>query len=133
MTVQLNHTIVWCRDKIKSSSFLTEILGLPPATVFGPMMVVPLGNGASLDFYAQDNEIAMQHYAFLVSEEEFDQILARVRERGMTFWSLPGKQFRGEINHVDGGRGFYFDDPDGHFLEVITRPYGGLAGSFGTY
>ena len=124
MGVQLNHTIVWCRDKQKSATFLTEILGLPEATPFGPMLVVRLDNNASLDFYENDGEISSQHYAFLISEDDFDQVFARIRDRGLEYWAYPGKQQPGEINHVDGGRGMYFDDPDGHLLEVLTRPYG---------
>src|SRR3712207_1016249 len=83
MSVQLNHTIVWCRDKHRSATFLTEILGLPGPTRFGPFMVVELGNGVSMDFHDTDGEIASQHYAFLVGEEEFDQVLARIRARGL--------------------------------------------------
>ncbi|NQD96763.1 VOC family protein, partial [Pseudomonas sp. CrR25] len=87
------------------------------------MLVVPLSNGVSLDFYSQDGKIASQHYAFLTSEEEFDRIFARIRARGLDYWAAPGKQGVAEINHHFGGRGVYFEDPDGHLLEVITRPY----------
>ncbi len=124
MSVQLNHTIIWCRDKQRSAAFLTGILGLPAATPFGPMLIVHLSNGVSVDFFDQPDLITSQHYAFLVSEAEFDQIFARIRERGLTYWAMPGKVRAGEINHVDGGRGVYFDDPDAHLLEVFTRPYG---------
>ena len=89
MSVQLNHTIVWCRDKQKSATFFTEIFGLPNATPFGPMLVVPLDNDVSIDFYDNDGEISSQHYAFLISEEEFDQIFARVRDRGLQYWADP--------------------------------------------
>lgn len=123
MPAQLNHTIVWCSDKQRSSAFLTELLELPPAKPFGPMLVVTLGNAVSLDFYEQPGAIAMQHYAFLVGEGEFDRIFARVRERGLVYWADPAKERAGEIYREHGGRGFYFDDPDGHFLEVMTRPY----------
>ncbi|MCW3481986.1 VOC family protein [Neisseriaceae bacterium JH1-16] len=123
MSVQLNHTIVWCRDKQKSATFLIEIMGLPSPTPFGPMLVVRLSNGVSLDFNVHDGDIASQHYAFLVGEDEFDQIFARIRERGLQYWATPGKQRPSEIYRHNGGRGFYFDDPDGHRLEVMTRPY----------
>lgn len=123
MSVQLNHTIVWCRDKRKSASFLIEVLGLPGPTPFGPMLVVHLSNGVSLDFYDKDGEIPSQHYAFLVSEGDFDQVFARIRDRGLQYWATPGKQRPGEIYRQYGGRGVYFDDPDGHLLEVMTRPY----------
>jgi catechol 2,3-dioxygenase-like lactoylglutathione lyase family enzyme len=123
MAVELNHTIVWCSDKKRSAAFLTELLELPPPRTFGPMLVVQLSNGASLDFYQHDTEISSQHYAFLVSEPEFDRIFERIRARGLPYWADPGKQKAGEIYRLHGGRGVYFDDPDGHFLEVMTQPY----------
>ena len=124
MSVQLNHTIVWCRDKLRSATFLTELLDLPAPTRFGPFLVVELGNGVSLDFHEADGEIASQHYAFLISEDEFDQVFGRIQERGLDYWADPAKSHAGQINHHDGGRGVYFEDPDGHLLEIITRPYG---------
>ncbi|MCM2331774.1 MAG: VOC family protein [Pseudomonas sagittaria] len=124
MSVQLNHTIVWCRDKQRSATFLTELLGLPSPSRFGPMLVVQLANGVSLDFYEHAGEISSQHYAFLIGEDDFDQVFARIRGLGLSYWADPGRHRPGEINHNDGGRGVYFEDPDGHFLEVITRPYG---------
>lgn len=124
MTARLNHTIVRCRDQQRSASFLAEVLGLAPPQRYGPFLVVDTGNQVSLDFDEQEGEITSQHYAFLVDEDEFDQIFARIRERGLDHWADPGKRRPGEINHNDGGRGVYFPDPDGHFLEIITRPYG---------
>ena len=124
MTVELNHTIVWCRDQKRSAAFLTEILGRPPATRFGPFLVVEVDNGVSLDFHEVEGEIASQHYAFLVSEDEFDQIFGRIVEQRLDHWADPAKREPDVINRDDGGRGVYFEDPDGHFLEIITRPYG---------
>lgn len=124
MTAQLNHTIVWCRDKAKSSAFLTEVLGLPPAKPFAHFLVVELGNGVSMDFYAKDGEIARQHYAFLVSESEFDAGFATLERLGAPYWADPAQTQPGEINRHWGGRGVYFEDPDGHLLELITKPYG---------
>jgi len=123
MTVQLNHTIVWCRDKQQSTEFLGGILGLPGPVAFGQMLVLQFDNGVSLDFFESDGAIAMQHYAFLISEGEFDQVFSRVRDRGLRYWADPGKQREGETYLHNGGRGLYFDDPDGHLLEVMTRPY----------
>ena len=123
MSVRLNHTIVWCRDKQRSARFLTEILGRPVPTRFGPFQVVEMDNGVSLDFYETDDEIASQHYAFLITEAEFDEIFARIRERSLEYWADPGRSRAGEINQDDGGRGVYFEDPNGHLLEIITRPY----------
>jgi catechol 2,3-dioxygenase-like lactoylglutathione lyase family enzyme len=124
MGVQLNHTIVWCSDKRRSATFLTEILGRPQATTFGHFLVVELDNGASLDFMEVDGKVAFQHYAFLTGEADFDQIFGRIRDRGLEYWADPGRTQPGEINRHDGGRGVYFKDPDGHLLEILTRPYG---------
>lgn len=124
MTVQFNHTIVWCRDNAGSSAFLTGILGLPPARPFLHFMVVELAKGVSMDFMAKEGEVARQHYAFLVSDEEFDAGFARIKAAGLTYWADPARTKSGEINHHFGGRGVYFEDPDGHLLELITKPYG---------
>ena len=123
MPVQLNHTIVAARDRRESATFLADILGLAPPTTYGPFAVVELDNDVSLDFI-DDPEIHQLHYAFLVTEEEFDEIHGRIRARGLTFWADPFHQQPGQINHNDGGRGVYWSDPDGHSLEIITRPYG---------
>ena len=125
MAVQLNHTIVSVRDKHEAAAFLTEILGLPPHTTFGPFAVVELANGVSMDFADDHGEVVPRHYAFLVSEREFDEIFGRIKQRGLDFWADPGQKRPGEINHNDGGRGVYWQDPNGHFLEIITVPYGG--------
>jgi catechol 2,3-dioxygenase-like lactoylglutathione lyase family enzyme len=124
MAVQFNHTIVTSRDNEASARFFTEILGLPQAARFGPFLVVELNNGVSLDFYESEGEIASQHYAFLITEQEFDEIVTRIGERGINYWADPGQSRPREINHHDGGRGVYFEDPNGHLLEIITRPYG---------
>ena len=123
MAVQLNHTIVSARDSHASAGFLAELLGLPAPGRFGPFVTVETANGVTLDFVDTDGDITPQHYAFLISEGEFDEIFGRVRERGLAFWADPGKRQPGQINHADGGRGVYFEDPDGHVLENITRPY----------
>jgi len=124
MAVQLNHTIVSVRDSEASARFLAEILDLPAPTRFGPFMIVQATNGVSLDFMHADGAIVPQHYAFLVSEAEFDEIFARIAARALPYWADPGRRGPGRINRRDGGRGLYFDDPDGHMLEILTRPYG---------
>jgi catechol 2,3-dioxygenase-like lactoylglutathione lyase family enzyme len=127
MTVMLNHTIVWCRNNEVSARYLSEVLGLEDAKRWGPFMIVDMGNGVSLDyhdFYDANGEILPQHYAFLVAENEFDEIFGRIQSRGQDYWADPGLQAKGEINDNDGGRGVYFQDPDRHLLEIITRPYG---------
>jgi catechol 2,3-dioxygenase-like lactoylglutathione lyase family enzyme len=130
MSITFNHTIVAAHDREESATFFTEMFGLPKAKEFGPFLAVPLAHEASLD-YAQvgpDEEIRPQHYAFLVSEEEFSDIYGRIQERGLQHWADPHGNRPGEINHNDGGRGVYFQDPAGHYLEIITRPYGSGAG-----
>jgi catechol 2,3-dioxygenase-like lactoylglutathione lyase family enzyme len=124
MTAQLNHTIVWCRDQRRSSQFLAEMLGRPAPGKFSHFDVVALDNGVSLDFAEHKGEITPQHYAFLIGEKDFDAVLARIHEKKLEHWADPLRSRPNEINHHDGGRGVYFPDPDGHFLEVITRPYG---------
>ncbi len=124
MTVQLNHTIVWSRDQHRSAQFFVDVFGRPAPVRFGPFLVVEVDNGVSLDYHDTDGDVAPQHYAFLVSEADFDAIFGRVVERGLDYWAEPGRTRSGQINHHDGGRGVYFPDPDGHMLEIITRPYG---------
>jgi catechol 2,3-dioxygenase-like lactoylglutathione lyase family enzyme len=124
MTVELNHTIVAARDKLAAATFLTDLLGLPAPTPFGPFQVVTLGNGVSLDFVDTSEDIHPQHYAFLVSEPDFDAIFGRIRALDLPYWAYPLHNGPGEINTRDGGRGVYFDDPNGHILELLTRPYG---------
>ena len=123
MAVELNHTIVKVRDKHASAAFYAEVLGLPAYTTYGPFTVVTLANSATLDFM-EDGPVHSQHYAFLVSEDEFDAIRDRITARGLTYWGDPARRMVNEVNHADGGRGLYWEDPDGHFLEIITRPYG---------
>ncbi len=124
MPVQLNHTIVAARDNQASAAFLADVLGLPSPSPYGPFQVVEVDNGVSLDFMTTRGDITPQHYAFLIGEDDFDAIFGRIRERDLPYWADPGQTRPGEINHHDGGRGVYFSDPDGHLLEVITRPYG---------
>jgi catechol 2,3-dioxygenase-like lactoylglutathione lyase family enzyme len=124
VSVQLNHTIVACRDQERSATFLAGILGLPPATRFGHFLVVEADNGVSLDFAETSRPISSQHYAFLVGEAEFDAAYERIRSQEVPYWADPGRAQPAQINQRDGGRGLYFEDPDGHLLEIITRPYG---------
>jgi catechol 2,3-dioxygenase-like lactoylglutathione lyase family enzyme len=126
MSVSFNHTIVAARDKQKSAEFLAELFDLPSPKPFGHFLVVALDHGASLDFAdaPEGEEIRRQHYAFLVSEQEFDTIYGKIQARGLQHWADPGQRRPGEINHNDGGRGVYFPDPAGHGMEILTRPYG---------
>jgi catechol 2,3-dioxygenase-like lactoylglutathione lyase family enzyme len=123
MALRLNHTIVAARDKDASARFAADLLGLPAPVTVGPFVVLQVGE-TSLDFIDTTEPISPQHYAFLATEEEFDEIFGRIRARGLTHWADPHRSEAGRINEWDGGRGVYFDDPNGHLLEVITRPYG---------
>ncbi|NUS25718.1 MAG: VOC family protein [Streptomyces sp.] len=126
MSVQLNHTIVHARDNRESAEFLAGLLGLEITTEWGPFIAIALSNGVTLDFATIPAEkITPQHYAFLISEEEFDAAYAQIRERGIEHYADPMRQQPGAINHHDGGRGVYFMDPSGHAMELITVPYGG--------
>lgn len=125
MAIDLNHTIVHARDPRASAAFLAEMLGRAAPVRFGPFHAVALDNGVTLDFIdAGDGPLTIEHYAFLVSEAEFDAIFERIRARGLAYWADPAHRQPGHINHGDGGRGVYWNDPDGHYLEIITRPYG---------
>ena len=124
MSVQLNHTIVSAHDPQASTVALAEILGRATPVRFGPFHGVELDNGVTLDFMREDGDIVRQHYAFLVSEEEFDEIFGRIQQRGLGYWADPGHSRPGKINRNDGGRGVYWRDRDGHNLEILTRPYG---------
>lgn len=124
MSAQLNHTIAWCSDKVKSANFLAHILGLPEPRRFMHFLVVDLANDVSIDYFETTESVALQHFAFLVTEDEFDAAFERIRAMRIEIWADPGRTRPGEINRHDGGRGVYFKDPDGHLLELITRPYG---------
>lgn len=125
MAIELNHTIVAARDKHAAAEFFAQILGLQIKEPYGPFIPAETSNGVLLDFWDADHEaIPPQHYAFLVSETDFDAIFARIQLAGITYYADPGHHQPGQINHLDGGRGTYFDDPNGHNLEIITRPYG---------
>ena len=120
---ELNHTIVWCSDQQALAAFLTDVLALPPARPVFHFTVVDLTNGVSLDYYRKTGTISPQHYAFLVTEQEFDAAMERIEARKIPYWADPGRSRAGEINHLFGGRGVYFADPDQHLMELITRPY----------
>jgi catechol 2,3-dioxygenase-like lactoylglutathione lyase family enzyme len=128
MSIALNHTIIPARDKRASAAFLAGILGLPDPTPYGPFMVLSIPNGVSLDYLDGGDSFDQHHYAFLVDESEFDPIFERLQAAGTKFYADPHRTRPGEINHHDGGRGVYFDDPDDHVMEVITRPYGAQDG-----
>ncbi|MEH2513524.1 catechol 2,3-dioxygenase-like lactoylglutathione lyase family enzyme [Nitrobacteraceae bacterium AZCC 1564] len=122
MTITLNHTIVWTRDKVGAARFFAEIFGLPfegPGDHFAPVRV---NDTLTLDFADAKGAVAGQHYAFHVSDVEFDAILQRVKDAGLTFGSGPFSLEDGKLNDWNGGRGFYYKDHDGHVIELMTVP-----------
>jgi catechol 2,3-dioxygenase-like lactoylglutathione lyase family enzyme len=123
MTVELNHTIIQATDQQASAEFLAGILGLDVGARWGPFIPVEMSNGVTLDYDQVDAVKQPQHYAFLVSDEEFDAIVGRIRAGNVEHWADPFQSRPGEINHEYGGRGVYFADPDGHLMEAITAPY----------
>lgn len=124
MSVELNHTIVAAHDKRVAAEFFASILDLQVGDPYGPFLPVETSNHVTLDFLDADGPVTSQHYAFLVSEPEFDTIFARIEQAGLAYYADPGHHEPGKINHNDGGRGVYFEDPNGHNLEILTRPYG---------
>ncbi|MCM2423888.1 VOC family protein [Streptomyces sp. RKAG293] len=124
--VQLNHTAVYATDRQLSAEFIAEILGLKVSAPLGPFLPVDLGNGVTLDYCAKrDEPIQSQHYAFLVPDDQFDAMIARLKAIGVTYYANPNHTDPGRINRLFGGRGAYFADPDGHNMEIMTRPYAG--------
>src|SRR6516162_2431593 len=124
MSVELNHTIVRVRDKEEAARFFAEILGLPRPEPFSHFLELHTGNGVRLDMMETQGSIPSQHYAFLVSEKEFDEIFGRIQDRKLSYWADPMRKVAQTINNRDGGRGLYFLDPSGHLLEILTRPHG---------
>jgi catechol 2,3-dioxygenase-like lactoylglutathione lyase family enzyme len=120
---ELNHLIVPVHDKHKSAKFLADLLGVEAGAEWGPFVPVQTTNGVTLDF-VDSADVRTQHYAFLVSEQVFDAALAKLKQQGVQIFANPHRSGAGKINRNDGGRGMYFDDPSGHWMELITRPYG---------
>jgi catechol 2,3-dioxygenase-like lactoylglutathione lyase family enzyme len=123
MPVELDHLIIRSRDKRASAAFLTEMLGLPPPSVVGPggrFHAIRLANGTSLDFADAGEQFEPQHYAFAVTDPEFDAVLARIRERRIPYWADPGQTQPDQVADRGGSRAVYFADPSGHWIEVLT-------------
>jgi catechol 2,3-dioxygenase-like lactoylglutathione lyase family enzyme len=122
MPIRFNHTIIPAHDKLRSASFFTHLFGLAEPTAWGPFLSVQLADGVFLQFAEPDIDFPPHHYAFLIEDQDFDQLLARIHDRGLEHWADPRESIPG-INTNHGGRGVYFRDPSGHGLEAITRPY----------
>lgn len=123
--VALNHTIVFAKSQRESAQFYADILGLAPPKRFAVFLTVELANGLTLDFDEMTEPFPPTHYAFLVSDAEFDAAFGRIKSRGVAYQADPMGQLPMQTNTHDGGRGVYFRDPSGHLLELITVPYGG--------
>ncbi|MGH8653420.1 MAG: VOC family protein [Gammaproteobacteria bacterium] len=120
MAIELNHTVVPARDKVASAKFFARILGLAfDESAVGYFAPVRVNDALTLDFSGSDR-IAIHHYAFKVSDDEFDAIFKRIEEEGIPYGSGPSSREDMKINHRGGGRGVYFDDPNGHILELLT-------------
>jgi catechol 2,3-dioxygenase-like lactoylglutathione lyase family enzyme len=122
MPIQFNHLIVHARDSRTAACFLSDLLGLPEPKRSGPFLAVETANGVTLDYIDGEGSIPSEHYAFLATETEFDEILAKIRHQELAYWADPGQHRPGRIYQHEGGRGVYFKDPTGHLLEVLTRP-----------
>jgi catechol 2,3-dioxygenase-like lactoylglutathione lyase family enzyme len=120
----LNHHIVAARRRDETALFFAEVLGLEQPIQLGEFAAVRVSPDTTLDFLETAGEVHPQHYAFLVSETEFDEIFARIKERDLDYWADPFRKQPSAVNDWDDGRGVYFDDPNGHLLEILTRPYG---------
>ncbi|MET8076196.1 VOC family protein [Streptomyces sp. NPDC005303] len=120
---ELDHTIVHSSDRFAGARFIADLLEAPEPKAFGPFAVVRLGNGISLDYaehLVRGKDWVPGHYAFRVTEEEFDAIFAKIQERDLPYWADPRHSKPQEINHLAGGRGVYIHDPDGHYMEFLT-------------
>ena len=125
MKPQLNHLIVWSKDRRAAAELFADIAGTEPPTEFGHFTQVETGNGVTLDFADAEGDLPGLHLAFLVTERQFDEIFGRIIDRDLPYWADPRRSQLGQINHHDGGRGVYFSDPSPNVgWEVITRPYG---------
>lgn len=120
MAIVLDHTIVPAFDREASARLFAHLFGLAYDGPQGHFAPVKVNDTLTFDF-DQVTEFERHHYAFRVSDAEFDAILARVRDAGIPYGSHPSAPDNGELNDWNGGRGFYFRDPNGHLLELLTR------------
>lgn len=125
MSVFLNHTVIPARDAWATARFWSEMYGMAEPVPFGPFVAIPTDNDVSLDFVDHQGEPSPRHFAFLVSEDVFDVLYAKILDKGLDHWADPHQHRPNEFNTNDGGRGVYFLDIDGNYMEALTRPYGG--------
>lgn len=122
MTIELDHTIIPAHDKHASAAFLADMLGLAAPEAMGPFVAVALAHGLTLDFADADGPIRPLHFAFRLSEAQFEASFEHVLDLALPYWADPRRSRPGEIAQRGRGRAFYFEDPSGHFFEVLTRP-----------
>ena len=122
MEITLNHTIIPSKNNCESAKFYERIFGFEFVKEWGHFAVVKVNSTLTLDFQTKEKFYPL-HFAFKVNDDEFDQILSRIKTENIDFGSGPGNRKNGEINTRYKGRGAYFDDPDGHVLEIITTDY----------
>jgi catechol 2,3-dioxygenase-like lactoylglutathione lyase family enzyme len=122
MAILLDHTIVPAKDKAAAAKFFADIFGLAVKPGQGHFAQVQVNDSLTLDFADAPEPVRGEHYAFHVSEAEFEAIFGRVRAKGLPYGSGPSNRTDGRLYARRGGRGFYFDDPNGHVLEVMTVP-----------
>lgn len=122
MQISLNHTIVNAKDKVESARFYEKIFGFEFLKVWEHFAVVKVNSTLTLDFLTKE-KFSKQHYAFKVTEDQFDVILHRIIEEGLPYGSDPYDRDNMKVNHHYGGRGVYFPDPSGHILEILTADY----------
>ena len=123
MAASLDHMIVFARDRDASAAYLADMLGAPSPTQAGHFTQVEIDHGLTVDFMNTTGTVATQHYAFLVSDAQFDTAFAKIQSRKQAYWADPFRRRPNEINSSESvGKLVYFEDPSGHFLEIRTRP-----------
>jgi catechol 2,3-dioxygenase-like lactoylglutathione lyase family enzyme len=124
MSIELDHLIVPCRNRLQSAKLLAELFGVSwgPASV-GPFHAVYVSDGLTLDFDETPEPLPLQHYCFRVDAERFEAILARIKAAGISYRSLPQGPADLQVNTAHGGKIVYWDQPDGHVWEILTLSY----------
>lgn len=124
MAIELDHFIVSAKDQVASARRLAWLLGVPWAEkTLGPFSAVYVNDGLTLDFIQTDESFPIEHFCFRVSEAEFDLILSRLQEAGISYRSEVRGSVDGKINTDYGGRMVYWNEPEGHQWEMLTVSY----------
>ena len=124
MSIELDHSIVSAKDKVAAARQLAELLGVPwSATALGPFSAVYVNDGLTLDFIDTDEDFPVQHFCFRVNSEEFDAILGRIQAAGIPYRSSVRGPMDGQVSTQFGGKGIYWNEPEGHQWEMLTVSY----------